>query len=321
MRNLAPALFALVLVAFAIKAGIEHADAVTAVPGPDTATDSPYVPANYVKVFGDEFNDKQLDTSKWWTRFVYDNGTLDHLNDEQQRYAEDGNHVLTGRSLILTAKKANNGPDGADYQSGMIRSKTTFKFGYFETRAKAPSAIGVWPAFWLNSAARGSDGKLTWPPEIDIFELVNNGVEDTVQMLHMGAQSNGPQGLNVLYADQNFDRRWNFWQAPFSFADDFHVFGGLWTDDNTVSIYVDGRLLYKAAYKWVYDDNTAAGLAHVILNLAIGGPKWAGRHGVDDSAFPQGFEIDYVRVYQKRGQQKIGRDTIGTDLCPPNGGC
>jgi len=296
-------------------------EAPTAVVAAVQCADSRYVPANYVKVFSDEFNEKQLDTAKWWTRLVYENGTLDHLNDEQQRYAENGNHVMSGRSLILTAKKTDNRPDGVDYQSGMIRSKTTFKYGYFETRAKLPSALGVWPAFWLNSAARSSDGKLAWPPEVDILEMVNNGVEDTTHMLHMGAMSNGPQDLRVLYTDQNFDQKWNFWSAPFSFSDDFHVFSGLWESDNSISIYVDGRLLYKAAYAWAYDDKTPAGFAHVILNLAIGGAKWAGRHGVDAAAFPQGFEIDYVRVYQKAGSKMIGRDTTGTNLCPPDGGC
>jgi hypothetical protein len=36
------------------------------------------------------------------------------------------------------------------------------------------------------------------------------------------------------------------------------------------------------------------------LNLAIGG-QWAGRYGIDDSAFPQALAIDWVRVYQKLG--------------------
>lgn len=74
--------------------------------------------------------------------------------------------------------------------------------------------------------------------------------------------------------------------------------------------------------RWaVTNDGTPAGYAHVILGLAIGGPKWAGRHGIDNSAFPQGFEADYVRAYQKRGQQVMGQDTIGKDLCPTGGSC
>ena len=32
----------------------------------------------------------------------------------------------------------------------------------------------------------------------------------------------------------------------------------------------------------------------------IGG-NWAGRYGVDNAAFPQALEIDYVRVYHKTG--------------------
>ncbi|WP_166892527.1 hypothetical protein [Massilia sp. CCM 8734] len=36
----------------------------------------------------------------------------------------------------------------------------------------------MFPAFWLNSGIRPSGGKQYWALEIDIFELVVNGVED-----------------------------------------------------------------------------------------------------------------------------------------------
>lgn len=36
----------------------------------------------------------------------------------------------------------------------------------------------------------------------------------------------------------------------------------------------------------------------LILNAAIGG-AWGGLQGVDDSIFPQGYYIDYVRVYEE----------------------
>lgn len=285
------------------------------------ASASPYVPNDYVMVFNDEFNGQKLDTSKWWTRFIYDNGMLDHLNDEQERFREHDNHDMTGHSLKLMARRSGNSQNDTEYESGMVRSKQTFMYGYFETRAKVPGGVGVWPGFWLNSASRKSDGKIAWPPEIDILEVVNNGVEDNTTMLHMAAKSNGPQDLKILYVDPNFNGKWSFWQAPYNFSEGFHVFGGLWDSDNTVSIFVDGRLIYKVGYKWVYDDGTPAGYAHVILSLAIGGPQWAGRHGIDNAAFPQGFEADYVRVYQKRGQQMTGQDTIGKDLCPASGKC
>ena len=37
----------------------------------------------------------------------------------------------------------------------------------------------------------------------------------------------------------------------------------------------------------------------IILNMAIGGTM-GGSKGVDDSCFPTEFEIDYIRVYQKK---------------------
>ena len=61
----------------------------------------------------------------------------------------------------------------------MICSKTTFKQGYFETRVKMPrrAGCGSRPAFWYLPETPG------WPPEVDIFEFVNNGVDDKINML------------------------------------------------------------------------------------------------------------------------------------------
>lgn len=310
--------FVVVGLAATLLAHAPHAaDAGTS--SPETKPAAAALPPGYVEVFGDEFNEPQLDTRKWWTRYINDDGKLDFLNDEQQRYREAGNHVMTGHFLVLTARKTPGGD--SEYSSGMIRSKMTFRYGYFETRMKIPGGVGTWPAFWLNSAQRKADGKIAWPPEIDIAEVANNGVEDTTRMLHVGLISHGKQGGDVLYVDPAFRGDQSDWHAPESLADVFHVYGLLWEPNNIVSVFVDGRLIEKAVYNWVYDDESPAGYANVILNLAIGGQKWAGRHGVDDSAFPQGLEIDYLRVYQKRGEQKTGVDAMGHDLCPPQGGC
>ena len=58
-------------------------------------------PEGYVKVWGDEFDEPNLDAGKWYTRYVYNGGTLDHLNDEQERYRDAGTHVMTGHSVNL----------------------------------------------------------------------------------------------------------------------------------------------------------------------------------------------------------------------------
>lgn len=281
--------------------------------------DSRFVPAGYEKVFADEMNGTKLDTSKWWTRYIYEDGMLATLNDERQLFREDHNHIMTGSTLKLMAyHQPDLQPPRFLYRSGMIRSKMMFKYGYYETRAKMPAGLGVWPAFWLNSDSK-PDGKTSWPPEVDIFEFVNNGKDDKINMIHVAVQGKPPKGesakdiwgMDLLASGPTL--KGGHYTAPFNFPDDFHVFGALWDTDDTVTIYVDGELVMKRKYKWVYADKTEAAYAHVLLNLSIGG-KWAGRYGIDDSAFPQAMEVDYVRVYQKAGSKMAGVSTIGHDL-------
>lgn len=291
---------------------------------PAPSPDSAFVPAGYVNVFRDEMDGRALDTSKWWTRYIYEDGKLATLNDERQLYGEDGNHVLTGGALHLTARLAPDlKPPRWRYTSGMIRSKPTFKYGYFEARVKVPAGRGCWPGFWLNADA-DEDGKAEWPPEIDILEFVNNGGNDRPNMMHMGVvvsrhknPTPNPWGGEILAKHDLVTPRGKLggaiYHAPFEFPDEFHIIGGLWDTDDTVSIFVDGELMVKFAYRWLHTDGRPAPYAHVLLNLAIGG-SWAGQNGIDDDAFPQAFEIDYVRVYQKAAQGMMGRSTIGHDL-------
>jgi beta-glucanase (GH16 family) len=44
--------------------------------------------------------------------------------------------------------------------------------------------------------------------------------------------------------------------------------------------------------KWPYDKPF-----YLIMNVAVGG-EWGRIKGIDDEAFPQTMEIDYVRIYQ-----------------------
>ncbi|MFZ6643702.1 glycoside hydrolase family 16 protein [Undibacterium sp. TC4M20W] len=261
-----------------------------------------FVPSGYTLVFNDEFNGATLNRERWSTRYIYANGTVDYLNEtELERYRDNNNHVLHDGMLSLTARKVGPGK----YESGMIRSNWETKYGYFEASVRMPGGKGVFPAFWLNSGKRKSDGRLYWGPEIDIFEFVVNGVEDNPgpfkNMLHSGVQTHGGKIESRLLAKgPRFDTQWNNYYANEDLTKGFHTVGLEWTPTD-VTVYVDGHLLYQRTYRWLYnDDLTEAGPAHVLLNLAIGG-GWAGRYGVDDSVFPQSLDIDWVRVYKKVG--------------------
>ena len=81
--------------------------------------------------------------------------------------------------------------------------------------------------------------------------------------------------------------------------DRFHVYAVDW-QPTRISIFVDNELVLKVddkgfgAQSWPYDQRF-----HLLLNLAVGG--WGGMKGIDDRAFPACFEVDSVRVFQKRG--------------------
>ncbi|RQP22204.1 glycoside hydrolase family 16 protein [Piscinibacter terrae] len=256
-----------------------------------------YVPAGYTLAFNDEFNGNTLNRNKWFTRYIYAGGTQDKLNDEKQRYRDNGNHVVANGVLSLVANKVSStDPDGINYESGMIRSDWTSRYGYYEARVKMPGGVGVWPAFWLNSDV-GTDGRLGWPPEIDIFEFVNNGVEDKLNMLHSNVVNQTGTASALTYTDAAFNTSWSDYVAPFNFNEGWHTVGAQW-DPTSVTVYVDGLKIYTRSYQWNYNDGTLAGPAHILLNFAVGG-SWAGRHGIDDAAFPQALQIDWVRAYTK----------------------
>ena len=264
------------------------------------------VPANsagWELVLSDEFNGDKLDRTKWATRYLYQNETLDHFNDEKQRYRD--NHVLSGGVLSLVAKKI----DGSDlFESAMIRSHRTFYYGYYEARVFLPSAKGVWPAFWLE-ADYDIDGKTWHPPEIDIFEFVINGVEDKANSLH--SASSGPWSEKLYtHVDKSFLLKFQNMYSSEDLNLGWHTAGFVWAPDR-ISFFWDGRLIYTRMYQWLRKDGQLGPPAHVDLNFAVGG-GWAGRHGIDEAAFPQAFKIDYIRVCQYTNSDK------GTRQCGPS---
>jgi beta-glucanase (GH16 family) len=264
---------------------------------PITSFVGSYVPPGYGLIFNDEFSGPQLNRRKWFTRYIYGSETLDRLNDENQRYADNDNHRMGGGVLRLVARRNKlSKPNGINYESGMIRSDFTARYGFFEARVKMPGGLGVWPAFWLNSDV-SDQGRISHPPEIDIFEFVYNGKDDKLDMVHSAATRGPGFETKWLYEHPRFKRSIQDYKAPFNFNEGWHTFGCEWTPDQ-LALYVDGLKIYAREFLWTYKDGTVAAPAHVLLNLAIGG-QWAGRYGIDDSAFPQALEIDWVRVYQK----------------------
>ncbi len=250
------------------------------------------VPEGYKLVWNDEF-DQQLHSNgmpalpddKWW----FEVGNNGWGNNEDQHYVDRFHKTDTvakikdGR-LIITAIKIDQPLNGSNVVSARMNTKESWKYGYFEMKAKLPGGKGTWAAFWMMPKNFNK-----WPDdgEIDILEYVGyrpNVVQSTIHTKdynHVkGTEKTGM--LNIKKAEEKD-----------------HVYGLLWTDKKMVG-YCDGVPFFEylkqvdSSYgAWPFDQPF-----YLKLNLAIGG-NWGGLHGVDQTIFPAEYSIDYVRVYQK----------------------
>lgn len=220
------------------------------------------------------------------TRFIYEDGKLDRLNDEWQRYRDNDNHQFEDGGLSLVAKVVGGLKPGG-IESGMLRSKWTGQYGYIEARVQVPRGRGLWPAFWLNPEDK------VWPPEIDIMEIVDNGRDGTRNSFHY-VHGKGPRKTKTEAT--RLDKFGSYRSAGTDFADGFHTFAVEWTEDR-VKHFVDDVLVVDRSYAWEHDNGRDAGPAHVLINLAVGG-KWPGPPD-DSTVFPARLKVDYIRVWQK----------------------
>ena len=231
-------------------------------------------------IWNDEFEGPTVDTAAW--------ELLDRKNshnNEKQYYLPEQISIDNG-NLRITA--TNEPFDGKAYRSGRMWTWGEWSYGRFEARAKLPTTQGMWPAFWLNP--RG----VNWPTggEIDIME--NRGSEpfQTSSAYHWGASVGAHQ-----YASNHYSATED--GAQVNFHDSFHTYAVEW-DPGILRYYVDGNLHFIV-------DETVAPIhdtpKSIILNLAVGGFFDGDPDG--STVFPQHFDIDYVRVWERNGQMPI----------------
>jgi beta-glucanase (GH16 family) len=239
-------------------------------------------PVDWKLVWSDEFETPgQPDAAKWGR----ETGMI--RNNEKQFYTKDRleNARVENGHLIIESRKETH--EGAEFTSASLTTAghAAWTGGRIEVRAKLPAARGTWPAIWMLPT---DIDKIPWPKcgEIDIMEHVGHDPAVIHGTLHTETYNHlkGTQLGGVT-------------PVP-SFASDFHIYAAEWTGKR-ISFSVDGKGYASFARK---DGDTAAEWPfekpyYLILNLAIGG-SWGGQKGIDEGAFPQRMEVDYVRVYQ-----------------------
>ena len=253
----------------------------------------------YALVWSDEFNRDGTPDPKNWT---YEHGFV--RNRELQWYRPE-NATQSGGVLIVEARRERvsnpqfergssdwrRSREFAEYTSAslMTRGLHSWTYGRFEMRGKIDTRAGLWPAFWT----LGVEGPWPHNGEIDIMEYYRG-------LLLANVAWGGAKGFEAIWADSRHpiesfgDRSW---------SDRFHVWRMDW-DERAIVLSVDGRRLNEVELtRTVNQDGTGTNPfrrpQYLLVNLAVGGTQ-----GGDPSAtsFPARYEIDYVRVYQRRGR-------------------
>lgn len=214
-------------------------------------------------------------------------------------------------TVPIKSKETKESQDSAwEFRTGGVWTKDLFEptFGYFEARIKFQSRLGHWGAFWLNCDGVGSlPGDETKAPtgggaggvEMDVIEFHH-------KMKNGQGQQTAQQTLHWDGYGKDHKSRGHTPGQTFDPADDFHVYGMLWTADEYV-FFIDGVETWRVKKDASGTDSNgkpAAAVApstraeHLILSLEVG--DWAGKATERDTQeWPDSMVVDWVRVWQK----------------------
>lgn len=255
-------------------------------------------PEGYRNVFSDEF-EEALNTKTWrygqpWGEF--------HPNDLHQYYDNNGTlSYVSPEGLVLELRKQPktflkknlaewqqkpNMPDEISIPVGvgMVSTRESWRYGWFEGWIKLPKGQSYWNAFWLTALK-------TWPPEIDIFEgyseegpyyNVGRAKDRKIQPnLHYGVIEDGTKKMYSPFNNTVKDSTERFVQYVCHWEQDF------------IKIYYDGKLVFQCTdvniLKWFNREDVSQ---YIILNHGL-------HSSHTDNPQESAMLIRSIKVYQK----------------------
>lgn len=250
--------------------------------------------SGYQKVFEDHFTtmsitDEVTGTGPWWAP-VHGRGTgaarMARVDDDPPCF------IQSGSELTIRMQKDDRGWSSGIFTSINLNGHgNTWKYGYFECRARATAGngFGAWPAFWLKSVNeyfRLTESRM----ELDAYEGYNSDPKGHHQAYHNWPAKrpfegrikdrrrvSNYTGLKARHMGHDIDL----------FDDQYHTYGVM-IDETWIKFYFDNLELSRfptpvEVKKEVF----------ILIDLALHGEEVDKADGVYE------FTLDYVRVYQK----------------------
>lgn len=251
---------------------------------------------NYKYVWGDEFETKTLDTSKWMFG-------ADMYADPGSIYIDDPSVWQVENSLLkLNAVRYFDPNDmQTEYASApSVSTKDTmnFKQGYVEMRAKIPFGRGAWPSFWCKSVGSLSPNIASdYFVEVDIFENFASASK-LVPNIHKW-YNGGDHTQYVLEDKKDYEIK--------NDLNGYHIIGCEWTETK-INMYVDGEMYMSFDLNKNFDNKSNMNgfknmSLYLILNNAIFMDSSAWKPYAEAAIRPEDapyeYYVDWVRLYQK----------------------
>ncbi len=219
--------------------------------------------------FDDEFSGAKLDARKW----TPSEGTFANRSEPLQYFLPTEVSIEQGHLRLISE---NHSSHGREYTSGEIRTLDKFCqiYGRLEMRCRFPTAPGTWSAVYLLPADD------TWPPEIDAAEFIGRDPGKVYLTNHWQDSYGQHQQVNCDWMDPAAD--WGAW----------HTYAVEWQPEG-VRWYIDGVLRGETS------GPVSSVPMYIRINTSVGG-DFAGEP--QPGAWPQTFEVDYVRMYRREGE-------------------
>ena len=268
---------------------------------------SPVTKRVYQLVFNDEFNENQVNTSRWrFRRGTHGSKTrtIQYEGKDIDIMVEDDASTTVNGELRLDIRWDE---DHQHIVTGGINTSDRFlpRYGYYETKVSFRDCrgIGYWPAFWIHFT---DTTRYTKGTEIDVFEFIPRDKEifHTLHWYKKGGMNKARQdvqhfdttSVQVRKAREHFSSTQHFklgeWQSK------PHVFAVEWTPEELI-FYTDGRVTRKVNKS---HDSREVPSAYQLVYFSCSAGTWGGNVAVENNLLPSYVYFDYCRVYQEAGQ-------------------
>jgi beta-glucanase (GH16 family) len=241
----------------------------------------------YILTFDDDFDTAEMDWTHWneW----YSNGDSSDPSTETSIPQLDCLVSENGILKMIVDKHTNPSFPLSEYKCGNLYTSGNFTqvYGYFEICCKVPPKGRMfWPCFWLWGNS--------WPPEIDIFEFMDENdvnTEHTTSMsmtLHWGLDNK--VNKSNYFNSQLVKTLRRFFGISLNYDEHFHTMAIDWTPEY-VDFYLDDVKIHRAIY-FVPSNK---------MGLAVGVGVYDLKYKPIDTDLPSHFLVDYVRAYKVDG--------------------